>query len=250
VKASSSLKVIPSPSEFVQLMLFNDYEAPTNNVDFRRAVADAINIPLLIKTVLDGFAAPVKETLVPGVFGYNAHEPGYTYNPKAARALLKAAHYHGQSVTILTSPVFSTTLLQAIQSELTAVGINAKIQSYATPTYLSTWQNPKHDWGNLNVTDWSCSCEDASGLLTPLYTTGSIWSSFNNPALNSAINAAQSTVNTAARLKDIDTALSLIQSQMAGMGLWQSYAIYGANADLEWTPDLPQDMFINTMKWK
>lgn len=250
VRANSSLKVIPSPSEFVQLMLFNQYEAPTNNVYFRQAVADSIDVPLLIKTVLNGFGASVKETLVPGVFGYNPHEPGYTYNPKAAKALLKKAGYHGQAVTILTAPVFSSTLLQAIQSELLSVGINAKIQSVAVPTYLSTWQNPKHNWGNLNVTDWSCSCEDASGLLTPVYTTGSIWSSVNNAALNKAIDAAQSTVNTAARIKDINTALGIIQKQMLGMGLWQQYIIYGANSHLSWTPDLPQDMFINTMSWK
>jgi len=250
VKSNPSLKVLPAPSEFVQLLMFNDYEAPTNNVNFRKAVSDAINVPLLIKTVLDGFGAPVKETLVPGVFGYNPSEPGYHYNPKQAKALLKAAHYHGQPVIILTAPFFSTTLLQAIQSELVAVGINAKIQSYAGPTYLSLWQNPKHNWGNLNVTDWSCSCEDASGLLTPLYTTGSIWSAFNDPTLTKIIDAAQSTTNVAARTKDINAALARIQAEMAGMGLWQQYLVYGENAHLQWTPDLPQDMFVNTMSWK
>lgn len=250
IKGNSNLQVLAAPEEFVQLLLFNAYEAPTNSADFRKAVAYAINKKLLIKTVMRGYAKPVKEPLAPGVFGYNPSIPGFPYNPAKAKNLLKKANYSGQPVVILTSPVFSTTLLQAIQNELHAVGINAKIKSYAGPAYLEKWQGKKHNWGNLNVTDWSCSCEDASGTLFPLFTAGSIWSSYSNPALNKAIIAAQSTVNRQDRIKDFNQALTLIQAQAPGIGLWQLDAIYGANKHLVYKPDLPQDMFVSQMGWQ
>lgn len=244
------LKTFVTPTERAALLMFNPTQGPTKSLLVREAIAYAVDRPLLVRALELGYAHVINEPATPAVFGYDRKLSGFPYNPGKAKRLLQEAHYTGQLLVLPTSPVFPTTVVQEIQSELEAVGLNVKIQSYAFPTFLQKVQSPSHDWGNLRYGQWSCSCLDASGTIYPLFYSHSVWSSFSNPQFDRYITAAQSTLNPALRKQDLAKALTVLQQQVPGIGLWQTDSIYGANSHLVWRPDPTESFYINQMGWK
>ncbi len=98
---------------------------PLSDVRVRQAIAYAIDMDKLAKTLFKGMVTPAECLVPPGPF----HAPGlnkYTYNPEKARALLKAAkwdsnrvlrlgYYYGDQLTV--------DFMTAIQAYLADVGI-------------------------------------------------------------------------------------------------------------------------------
>lgn len=250
LKSSNSLKALVVPSEFVQLLFFNTYQPPTDSLQVRRALGYALDIPLLLKTVLKGFGRPVREPLSPVVFGYNPSERGATYDPAKARQLLQEAHYNGTPLVMLASAFMNPNLVQAIQSELADAGLKVDIQNVPGPTYLLKVQSPQHNWGNLTLLGWSCSCGDAGGLLYPLFYSKSLWSSWSNPEFDAHIAAAESTLLEQRRKAEFNRALEIIAQQVPAIGMYQQESIYGANAHLVWQPNPQSNIFLYEMRWK
>ena len=83
----------------------NTSKAPMNNVNFRRAVADAINPQNIVSGVYTGIvegANPVG--LLPNLDSFlnqsAVNKYGFSYNVGKAKAFLKASGYHGQKLTL------------------------------------------------------------------------------------------------------------------------------------------------------
>jgi peptide/nickel transport system substrate-binding protein len=201
-----------------------------------------------VQSLLAGYARPAEEFLTPAHIGYDPAIPGYRYDPVAAKRLLaEAGHAGGLTLTFTTSPTYDQRIVQAIQGELAQVGINVQLQSYDFGTYLQKIQSPQHDWGDIRFGQWSCACLDADGVIYPLFHTGSIWSSFSDPAFDQAVDAARSTLDAAARKADYARALQVLQKDIPGMPLWQVFALYGADARLAWHPTPDEQLFVFDM---
>jgi len=86
----------------------NTTKAPMNNVNFRRALAYALNPSAIAQTVYGGIAAPsnptgLLPTLVSGgwVDQGMVSKYGATYNPTLAKQALAKSGYHGQTLTLM-----------------------------------------------------------------------------------------------------------------------------------------------------
>ena len=250
IQSNSSLQLLTTPTDRVAYLAFNTDQAPTNNLLVREAITHALNIPLMIKTIEQGYGHQVNTTLTPIGFGYDTSIPNYTYNPGLAKRLLQEAHYAGTPMVFATSPSYPTTVIQAVQQELSAVGIPVKIVSTTQATYLQKVQSPTHSWGNLRMGAWQGTWPDASTYLYPMFYSSSIWSSWANSQFDTAITSAQSTLNQSARQTDINQALKILHAQAPAMGLWQEYDLYGANKNLVWHPNPLENFFVAQMGWK
>jgi peptide/nickel transport system substrate-binding protein len=114
----------------------NTTKAPMNNVNFRRALAYALNPSAIAQAVYGGIAAPSASTgLLPTLnsAGYVdqtvAKQNGATYNPSTAKSLLAKSGYNGQTLTLEAPQGWSdwNTAQQVIQQELAAVGIKIQV---------------------------------------------------------------------------------------------------------------------------
>ncbi len=250
INTNSTLRVLTTPTDRVAYLAFNTDQAPTNNLLVREAITHAVNIPLMIKTLLQGYGRQVNTTLTPIGFGYDANLPNYSYNPTLAKQLLKQAGYHGQPMVFATSPSYPTLVIQSIQQQLSKVGIPVQIVSTTQATYLQKVQSPLHSWGNIRMGAWQGTWPDASTYLYPMFYSKSIWSSWSNAQFDTAVTAAQSTLNITARTQDINQALQVLHSQAPAMGLWQEYDLYGVNKNVVWKPNPLENFFVAQMKWK
>jgi peptide/nickel transport system substrate-binding protein len=246
---SAGLQTLSAPTERVSYLAFNTiHGGPTNSPVVRQAISEAIDYSALDQSLEKGYASPVNSVATPLNVGYPKSLPDYKYNPAQAKAMIKQAGAAGQTVIMATSPTYDPTIIQAIQANLQAAGLNVKIQSTDQATYLQKVQSPAHNWGSIRFGQWSCSCLDADGVAYPLFHTGTIWSSYSNPAFDQLVDKARETLAPATRTSLYAQAYGILAKDVPGIGLFQIDAIYGASTKLQWKPDAQQDFFVADMK--
>ena len=74
-----------------------------------------------------------------------------------------------------------------------------------------------------------------------MFHTGTIWSSYSNPAFDSLVSQARETLDSSTRLSLYAQAYGLLAQDVPGIGLFQIDAIYGASTKLQWQPDVQQN---------
>ena len=109
----------------------NDSVAPMSNVNFRKALAYALNPSAIAQTVYGGIAKAANPTgLLPNLSSYvnqGAVSSGApTYNPAKAKQFLAQSGYKGQAITLQVPDGWSDWMdaTTVIKSELDAIGIN------------------------------------------------------------------------------------------------------------------------------
>jgi peptide/nickel transport system substrate-binding protein len=246
---SANLQVLSTPTERISYLAFNAiHGGPTNSTTVRKAISESINYSALTDNLEKGYASPVNSVLTPLNFGYPKNLPNYTYNPAQAKQLIKQAGVAGQTVVMATSPTYDPTIVQSIQADIQAIGLNVKIESTDQATYLEKVQSTSHNWGSIRFGQWSCSCLDADGVAYPLFHTGTIWSSYSNPAFDQLVDQARETLNSSTRLSLYAQAYGILAQDVPGIGLFQVDAIYSASPKLQWKPDAQQNLFVADMK--
>ena len=127
-----TLQLLSVPTGGHNILYFQTRNAPMDNVEIRRAIAEAIDLDQLVAMASNGTGTPNMSLIPVGSSWYSdvqAQRPAY--NPESARARLQAAGYKGEPITIKAnrrSNVPSYAAAIAAQAMLQAVGINAQIE--------------------------------------------------------------------------------------------------------------------------
>ncbi len=126
----------------VWFLILNAKEGPFADKRVRQAANYAINKEALVNDVLEGTAEVAAGPTPPAfAWAYNEALEPYPYDPDKARALLAEAGAEGAELTFyvteggsgMLDPVAMGT---AIQADLTAVGLNVRIETYEWNTFL------------------------------------------------------------------------------------------------------------------
>jgi peptide/nickel transport system substrate-binding protein len=97
---------------------------------------------------------------------------------------------------------------------------------------------------------WSCACQDADGIIFPLFRSGSTWSKYANPAYDAAVDAARGMLDETKRLAEYRKAYQILRQDVPGLGLYQAFASYGARKELKWRPTPNESLFVMDMSWR
>lgn len=249
LKNEANLQVLAVPTERVGYLYINAQAGPTKDVKVRQAIAYALDRQGLIDALLEGYAKPVNIIGAPPIFGYTDKVEGYPYDPDKAREMLKEAGAEGAKIEFLTSPSYNQTMVQAIQQMLNDVGLDTSITMTDQATFLKRRQGAPAEAGSMAIGAWSCACQDADGIIFPLFRTGSVWSKYSNPAYDKLVDDARGTLDKDKRLEDYKKAYDILREDVPGVGLYQAYAIYGASKNLKWQPTANESMFVTDMSW-
>jgi peptide/nickel transport system substrate-binding protein len=144
LRNDSKLAIASVPGTEVQYLTFNLRDPNLRDVRVRRAIAKAINRPLILQALWRGEARLADSLLPPDHWAYSNAGAKYSYDPAAANALLDAAGYkRGRDgvrfhLEMKTSTDAGARLLSmALQQQLRAVGIALDIRSYEFATFYS-----------------------------------------------------------------------------------------------------------------
>jgi peptide/nickel transport system substrate-binding protein len=132
--------------------------APYNNINVRIALQEALNLPLIASSYYAGTASPLPSSLTSiaqngGGFPYSkwpaALQAQYTYNPTGAKQLLASAGYpNGFNTDVVADNSSDLNLLQIVQSEFAAIGVNMSINLMTTAAW-SSYVQTNHSYDAL-----------------------------------------------------------------------------------------------------
>jgi len=251
LSSASDLSILSAPTERVAYLMMNTQFGPLTDVRVRQAVAYALDRQLIIDALLGGYSQIIDALLTPAHFGYVEGIKAYPYDPEKARELLAEAGYpDGVTVELVTAPVFDQRIVQAIQQQLSKVGINVEISMGDMSTFLERRRADPERFGDMVFGRWSCACQDADGVLYAMFNSDSVWSKYANPELDAHLEAGRSAMDPAVRLQHYKLALDIIADQVPSIALYQAAAIYGARKGLVWTPTANESLFLMDMSWQ
>jgi peptide/nickel transport system substrate-binding protein len=250
IKSDAKLQVLAAPTERIGYMFINALAGPTQDIRVRRAIAHAIDRKTLIEALLQGYGKEVDVVLTPANFGYIEGIGGNAYDPARAKALLREANAVNAPLSFLTSPAYDRRLVEALQQMLQEVGFKVDIQTMDHPTFLRRRQGRPDEAGSISLGRWSCACQDADGVIFPLFRSGSIWAKYANAEFDTAVDAARSTLDEGKRLVHYRRAFEILRDELPGLGLYQDFAIYGARREVRWQPTANEAFFLFDMRWQ
>jgi peptide/nickel transport system substrate-binding protein len=191
-------------------------------VAVRQALSYAVDRAHLIQDLGGPQVSPALTHILPaGINGAQYVPAGYNpfpYNPAKAKSMLKAAGYpNGLNLTVLYNAESTTEpkMFQSLQADMAPAGIHLK--ALAVPSadlyvkYLTVPSTAKNGTWDIGMSGWGPDWygDAAASFFEPIYSgagsfppTGSNFSEYNNPAVNSLITkaASQTSAVTAGKL--------------------------------------------------
>ena len=179
----------------------NTTRGPLKDARVRRALNHAVDVPTLLSTLFMGRGVRSAGSLPPGIAGYDSTRTPYSYDPAAAKRLLKEAGYaDGFPVKLWrTQRAELARLAQSIQQNLAEVGIRAEIVERDAS---SAREAVRHGEADLFLTDWWADYPDPENFNYPLFHSrnkgpGGNYAFLADPVLDSMIVRARATTSPA-----------------------------------------------------
>jgi peptide/nickel transport system substrate-binding protein len=225
LRAQPSLDVVAQPPNNVAYLALNVEKKPFGDVLVRRAVAEAIDLPAIVKA-LYAPGSVVADNFIPrGMLCDDPSVHAWPHDVAAAKALLARAGFsHGFSTTMLfpTSPrpymPEPQRLAEAIQADLKDGGINVVLQPLELAVFLSKIHNGDHE---MCLIGWTGDNGDPDNFYYTLLDQDSAhkgdaqnYSFWRDPAFHRLMLAGQHTLDDPSRAKIYQQAAVLVHDQV------------------------------------
>ena len=177
-------------------MMINNEVAPFNNIDFRKALASAIDKNAIVQVALNGDGSAT-DCLLPECFEGTTNEGAVTYDPEQAKAYLEASGLDPAQCgfSLICSDDTKLRAGQVIQSSLKEnLGIDIQLESMDLATYLDVtasgdYQAAIGGYTSSNVLAYSLGVFHSSSI------NASNKTRTNDPAIDAAIEKVQATLD-------------------------------------------------------
>jgi len=248
-KGRSLVSKVPS-IRLVYLAFDNTKGGPVADKKVRRAIAQAIDVDLIIKNILQGNAIKLGSPLPKEFLGHDPKVRAQPYDPNMSRQLLAEAGYgNGIDLTIhYRSDTAMKEIIEAVGGFLKKVGINTTLKGYEYGTFISLAYahnlHPAYLFMNLNGTF------DPDATLFYVLRSGQVWTNFTNPQMDALIDRARITMDKETRRKIYSDVCKLYKEEIPWAFCYQQIDVYGANERLNWTPRADGRLFVFDMSFK
>ncbi|MES2633160.1 MAG: ABC transporter substrate-binding protein [Pseudomonadota bacterium] len=240
-QSNPKFQVVVSGSRAKTILAINNKKKPLDDVRVRRAIAMAIDRKAVIQGAADGFGAPIGSHYVPGGFGYVDTTGINAYNPDKAKALLKEAGINGPlELTItLPPPPYARQGGEVIASQLSKIGITAKLQNVEWAQWLSNTYGGGHNYDMTIISH--VEPFDLGNFAKPDYYWG-----YKSAKFDDLYNRIKTTARPADRAKLLGDAQRLLAEDSVHAFLYQPQWVTIANKGVKglWK-DMP--IFVNDL---
>ncbi len=248
------------PTARALYVVINEKKKPFDDVRVRQALNYAVNRESIVKNLFQGNAEAIPGIVAPLQNGY-AKVPGYAYDPKKARELLTQAGVPALKVK-LWSPkgryVKDFELAQAVQQDLSAVGVEATLSTMEWGAYLSATKTAQDQTDReLFLLGWSPSTGEAQWGIFPLLHSSQLAPKgdnrgfFTSKALDDAVDKATSATSDQSRLGALREAQQIIIKEAPAVFLVSPNMIVGATKKVHGVVNLPLELtYLTEKSWK
>ncbi len=188
MRANPDLKVQEAAIAGTNYIRFRVDRKPLDDRRVRMALAQAIDMPSLVKAVFQGGGTPAASLVPPSLWGYDELLKPYKYDPDGARKLLAEAGYpNGFSIDLWAIPVVRAYMpngrrtAEMIQADWAKIGVTANIVTYEWGEYLKRSRAGEPSVGMLGAgaAGWSSSCSSSPRTKGPSRRPSSTWRYFS-----------------------------------------------------------------------
>jgi peptide/nickel transport system substrate-binding protein len=227
LKRDRSLSVIDGPAGNVDAMVIDNLKGVLGNVKVRQAISDAINRTALIEAVYHGASQLPRTLESPGQWGYGQSVfaqdweqlPVMSVNLAKARALIKAVHATGKSITIATTQEISSLATDAnvVRQAGVEIGLKVTIKSVSAQDYIALFESASARKGidmfpTSNYGDYA----DPAALYSTVVMPGASqnFDDYKDSAMVTDLNLARSTANPDLRADYVAKVGDMIATQL------------------------------------
>jgi peptide/nickel transport system substrate-binding protein len=218
----------------VQYLAFNTIDPSVRDARVRQAIACAIDVPLILKTLQAGRARPAVSLLPTTHWAWNGDVARYEYDPGRSEKLLEEAGYRRGAdgvrlhLTMKTSTDEGTRLLAAtLQQELARAGIALELRSFESATFLQdltrgSFQMYALRWIGGNEQPEIFGYAFSTARIPP---KGANRGHYSNPELDALLDDAGKSTDQARRKMDYAQAQEILARDLPAVNLWYKDSI-------------------------
>jgi peptide/nickel transport system substrate-binding protein len=218
-----------------QYVFFNTKlpNTPLQDKRVRQALNLAVDRNAIAQTLLGGHVQPLTQAVGPLTPGYDASLQGFPFDPQRARALLAEANQPGFSLALDVTADGPSDVVQAVASQLGAVGVQVTIQTLDVGAFNDRWT--AHNLDGLFFVRWNNFADP--GTLPLLAGCDGFLSFFCSPTADPFMKQAESTLDQAARGRDYQQAVQALNDDPFAIYLSTLSVLYGVGGRVaDWKP--------------
>jgi peptide/nickel transport system substrate-binding protein len=212
-------------------------DGPLRDPRVRQALNHAVDVPLLIKALLNGKAREVPTMFPREAFGFDPSIAPYKRDIGLAKQLLAAAGYPSGFDTTLTAQSTDAAVAEALSGLLAKAGVRARVNLLDPGTYTSRLtSNNRGALGPIYLvasTGWTL---DALSLVQSNVRHDRRQSRWTNPEADRLIDAEELSIPPADRLRAFSQLQQLLKEEAPFVFLYQIDNIYAFNTRPQWHP--------------
>ncbi|UCH24789.1 MAG: hypothetical protein JSV66_12665, partial [Trueperaceae bacterium] len=239
----------------VFLVGFNLAKPPMEDVRIRQAIHHALDIPLLVESILEDAATVASGVVSPGVFGYIDMEllDRYPYNPEGAIALLEEAGYSmnadgimekdGEPLVLNMLPASGRYLkdreiAEVIQEFLRQVGIQLDLDIFEWATTFTELRKEQFDYHLFSI-GWLTTTTDADYTLYSNYRSDQFptagWNTWRyaDDAIDGLLTAARASVDAAERAQLYAEVQTILAEQVPNIPVYNTIEVVALSGDVQ-----------------
>jgi peptide/nickel transport system substrate-binding protein len=229
-------------------------KTPLTNQKVREAIAYAINVDEMLKTILGGYAERTATGVNPLHFGFDPSIKPYPYDPERAKKLLAEAGYPaGFELTLNTYSGTITSMDQmadAVTGYLAKVGIKVK-RRHIEDVGLWTNSGKEGKLEGMQYYSWgSNSIFDADAILYALTYSKEPLSYVRDAALDQFLDEGRTQLDPKKRLEAYAKAQKLLHEKVYWIPINVQYTIEGVNKNLNYEAGSDEMMRVYSASWK
>lgn len=224
---------------------------PLANADVRNALNYAVNVPVLISTVLQN-AAQRTPTMIPQqVFGYDTSITAFEHDLGKAKSLLAAAGYPNGFSTQITASTVDKDIVQAVAGQLSAAGVNANVKLVDAATFkqglVSSNKKALGDMYFAGNTGWTL---DGESYLQSNIKSDRRQSRWNDSQANKLIDTEEQSLQTQTRQTAFSELQTLLKTQSPFIYMYHGNNVYALRDSVDWTMPINGVLAMATAKVK
>ena len=237
LQAADNVELKQIPLANMHVLRYNTNHPVLHDKQLRQAMNLAIDRQLLIDTLWNGVAVPLRSHQFEE-YGdlYNPDRPYTPYDPELTKQLVAESGYDGTVINYETEADYSTDGLQAAQAIIEmwrAVGINAQIRLRQPGESIPVEEGMVSNWSNSSI------------LADP---DGTLWRGWGQQSavqknfwptpeeFNRLGMEARSTLDPEVRYNDYQRMLDIWEDDAPGTVLYIPVENYGVAKDVQWSP--------------
>ncbi|MFD1414300.1 ABC transporter substrate-binding protein [Oceanobacillus jeddahense] len=212
-----------------------DPDSPLAKKEVRQALNYAVDVDLLIDSVLGGHANRVATILPEQNFGHDPSIQPYESDKDKAKELLAEAGYEDGISIELEASNLDSDIVQVLASQLSEVGVDVTINLMDAQTFISNIQAekaaPMYFQGN---TGWTL---DGMSNFQSYVKSDRRYNRWENEKADELVDIIEQTIEPEERQEAFSEAQELLKEEAPFLYLYQIENLYGIREGVNWEPN-------------